>query len=232
MIKNTIVIVDDDDSIRELVGDLLEFEGFRVIKCADTDDGYKKILQYKPDLICLDVKMPQIGGVELCRIIRQTPSIKHIPVIMLTVESTEHDKVTGLTVGADDYITKPFSNQELLARIRAILRRTNRTEEKQVLKCDGLIMDLQARTVLLNGKEIVLRPKEFDLLQMFLSQQDTLVTREVILEKIFDYNSDVTTRTVDTHIKNLRQILGKWGKKIVTVFGKGFKLVKKVNKKR
>ncbi|WP_413854066.1 winged helix-turn-helix domain-containing protein, partial [Candidatus Ruminimicrobium bovinum] len=118
------------------------------------------------------------------------------------------------------------------ARIRAILRRTNRTEEKQVLKCDGLIMDLQARTVLLNGKEIVLRPKEFDLLQMFLSQQDTLVTREVILEKIFDYNSDVTTRTVDTHIKNLRQILGKWGKKIVTVFGKGFKLVKKVNKKR
>lgn len=232
MIKNTIVIVDDDDGIRELVGDLLEFENFRVIKCADTDDGYKKILQYKPDLIFLDIKMPQIGGVELCRIIRQTPSVKHIPIIMLTVESTENDKVTGLSVGADDYITKPFSNQELLARVKAILRRTKRTEEKQILKADGLVMDLQARKVLLDGKEIILRPKEFDLLQMFLSQQDVLITREVLLEKIFDYNSEVTTRTVDTHIKNLRQALGKFGKRIVTVFGKGFKLIKKVNKKK
>ena len=134
MIKNLIVIVDDDDGIRELVGDLLEFENFKVIKCANTDDGYKKILKYKPDLIFLDVKMPQIGGIELCRILRQEQTTKNIPIIMLTVESTEHDKVTGLGVGADDYITKPFSNQELIARVRAILRRTVRKEEKQVLK--------------------------------------------------------------------------------------------------
>jgi DNA-binding response OmpR family regulator len=231
MIKNLIVIVDDDDGIRELVGDLLEFENFKVIKCANTDDGYKKILKYKPDLIFLDVKMPQIGGIELCRILRQEQATKNIPIIMLTVESTEHDKVTGLGVGADDYITKPFSNQELIARVRAILRRTGRKEEKQVLKLNGLIMDLEARRVTVSGKEIMLRPKEFDLLQMFLSKQDMVVSKELILEKIFDYNSDVNTRTVDTHIKNLRQALGGWSGKIVTVFGKGFKLVKNDKKK-
>ena len=109
---------------------------------------------------------------------------KNIPIIMLTVESTEHDKVMGLGVGADDYITKPFSNQELIARVRAILRRTVRKEEKQVLKLNGLIMDLEARRVTVSGKEIMLRPKEFDLLQMFLSKQDMVISKELILEKL------------------------------------------------
>ena len=122
MIENKIVIVDDEESIRELVGDLLESENFKVIKCADTDDGYKRILKSKPDLVILDVKMPQIGGIELCRLLRENIETKNIPVIMLTVESTETDKVIGFGVGADDYITKPFSNRELVARVRALLR--------------------------------------------------------------------------------------------------------------
>ncbi|MBR3655290.1 MAG: response regulator transcription factor [Elusimicrobia bacterium] len=232
MIENKIVIVDDEENIRELVGDLLESENFKVIKCADTDDGYKRILKSKPDLVILDVKMPQIGGIELCRLLRENVETKHIPVIMLTVESTETDKVIGFGVGADDYITKPFSNKELVARIRALLRRVSRIEDKSVtIEADDLVMNLEARTVTIKGKEVKLRPKEFDLLHMFLLKPNVVLNREYILENIFNYNIGVTTRTIDTHIKNLRQALGPWGDKINTIFGRGFKFVPNVKKK-
>lgn len=225
MFANKIVIVDDEQSIRELVADVLEAEKFKVIKCADTDEGYKRILKSKPDLIILDVKMPQIGGIELCRLLREEPTTKNTPIIMLTVESTETDKIIGFGVGADDYITKPFSNKELVARIRALLRRTNRVQEDSTLIVDNLVMNLEARTVEIKGKEIKLRPKEFDLLHMFLLKPNNVLTREFILENVFEYNVAVTTRTIDTHIKNLRQALGSWGDKIKTIFGRGFKFV-------
>ena len=232
MIENKIVIVDDEENIRELVGDLLESENFKVIKCADTDDGYKRILKSKPDLVILDVKMPQIGGIELCRLLRENVETRHIPVIMLTVESTETDKVIGFGVGADDYITKPFSNKELVARIRALLRRVSRIEDKSVtIETDDLVMNLEARTVTIKGKEIKLRPKEFDLLHVFLLKPNVVLNREYILENVFNYNIGVTTRTIDTHIKNLRQALGPWGDKINTIFGRGFKFVPNVKKK-
>ncbi len=229
--NNKIVIVDDEEEIRELVADVLEADNFKVIKCADTDEGYKRILKSKPDLAILDVKMPQIGGIELCRLLRSDPATKNMPVIMLTVESTETDKVIGLGVGADDYITKPFSNKELIARIRALLRRVSRKEESSDIKIDGLVMNLDARTVILNSKEIKLRPKEFDLLHMFLIKQNIVLSRDFILENVFEYNVAVTTRTIDTHIKNLRQALGEWGDKIVTIFGRGFKFVPGTRKK-
>lgn len=226
MIENKIVIVDDEETIRELVADILEMENFKVIKCADTDEGYKRILKSKPELVILDVKMPQIGGIELCRLLRENIETKNIPVIMLTVESTETDKVIGLGVGADDYMTKPFSNRELVARVRALLRRVARTEDKSVnIEIDDLVMNLEARTVTIKGKEIKLRPKEFDLLHMFLLKPNVVLNREYILENVFDYNVAVTTRTIDTHIKNLRQALGIWGDKIITIFGRGFKFV-------
>ena len=232
MIENKIVIVDDDEAIRELVADVLETENFKVIKCADTDEGYKRILKSQPDLVILDVKMPQIGGIELCRLLRENIETKNIPVIMLTVESTETDKVIGLGVGADDYMTKPFSNKELIARIRALLRRVARTETNSAnIEVDDLIMNLEARTVTIKGKEIKLRPKEFDLLYMFLLKPNVVLSREYILENVFDYNIGVTTRTIDTHIKNLRQALGAWGDKINTIFGRGFKFVPGVKKK-
>ncbi|MCL2390536.1 MAG: response regulator transcription factor [Endomicrobia bacterium] len=225
MVENKIVIVDDDDDIRSLVKDLLENENYKAIACRDTDEGYKRILKSLPDLVILDVKMPEIGGIELCRLLRETPETKNLPIIMLTVESTEMDKVIGLGVGADDYITKPFSNKELLARISALLRRAKRKEESNVLESDGLVMNLDSRSVILNKKEIELRPKEFDLLHTFLLKPNFVLSRDYILENIFEYNVAVTTRTIDTHIKNLRQSLGNWGKKIETVFGRGFKFV-------
>ncbi|MEA5000434.1 MAG: response regulator transcription factor [Endomicrobiaceae bacterium] len=233
MIENKIIIVDDEENIRELVADLLEAEKFRVIKCSNTDEGYKRILKSKPDLAILDVKMPQIGGIELCRLLRENPETKNIPVIMLTVESTETDKVIGLGVGADDYMTKPFSNKELVARVRALLRRVSRTEtNNNVIEADGLEMNLEARTVSVNSEEIKLRPKEFDLLHMFLLKQNVVLTRDFILENVFEYNVAVTTRTIDTHIKNLRKALGSWGDKIVTIFGRGFKFVPDIKKKK
>ena len=224
MFESKIIVVDDDETIRELVADVLEKENVKVIKCFDTDDGYKKILKLKPDLIILDVKMPQIGGIELCRLLRETAETKDIPVIMLTVESTEIDKVIGLGVGADDYITKPFSNKELVARIRALLRRVTRTKNTN-LEADGLIMNLESMSVSIKDKKIKLRPKEFDLLHMFLLKPNIVLSREYILENVFNYNIEVTTRTIDTHIKNLRQALGPWGNKIVTIFGRGFQFV-------
>ena len=232
MIENKIIVVDDEESVRELVADVLETENFKVIKCSDTDEGYKRILRSKPDLVILDVKMPQIGGIELCRLLRENIETKNIPVIMLTVESTETDKIIGLGVGADDYITKPFSNRELVARVRALLRRIARTEEKNInIEVDGLVMNLEARTVTVKGKEIKLRPKEFDLLHMFLLKPNVVLNREYILENVFNYNIDITTRTIDTHIKNLRQALGIWGDKINTIFGRGFKFVPDLKKK-
>ena len=232
MIENKIVIVDDDESIRNLVKDVLEKENYKVIMCQDTDEGYKRVLKSKPDLVILDVKMPQIGGIELCRLLRETAETKNIPIIMLTVESSETDKIIGFGVGADDYVTKPFSNKELAARVKSLLRRTSRKEDSNVLSCDGLVMNLDSRTVAINKKDVVLRPKEFDLLHTFLLRPNFVLNRDFILENVFEYNVAVTTRTIDTHIKNLRQALGPWSKRIETVFGRGFKFVPDQNSKK
>jgi DNA-binding response OmpR family regulator len=225
MITKKIVAVDDDEHIRSLLTDVLERENFMVIACPDTEEGYKRIVKSQPDLVILDVKMPRIGGIELCRLLRENSITRNIPIIMLTVESSETDKVIGLEVGADDYITKPFSNRELVARVNSLLRRLNRGEDVQVLKIDNLEMNLISRTVTLNRKEITLRPKEFDLLHLFLKKPNVVLSREHILENVFECQAILTTRTIDTHIKNLRHALGSWGKRITTVFGRGFKFI-------
>jgi len=230
MISKKILVIDDDDQIRSLLEDVLQEEGFMVISSADTEEGYKKVVKSQPDLVILDVKIPRIGGIELCRLIRSNPQTKNIPVIMLTVESSETDKVIGLEMGADDYVTKPFNNKELVARVKSLLRRSTQKEESHSITVDGLELNLVSRTVYLNKKEIALRPKEFDLLYVFLKKPNVVLDREFILENVFEYQTAVTTRTIDTHIKNLRQALGKWSKRIVTVFGRGFKLVPQGNK--
>ncbi|MBN1622162.1 MAG: response regulator transcription factor [Endomicrobiales bacterium] len=227
MLAKRILVIDDEEHIRNFLVDLLESKNYMVMTCADTDSGYKKATKSKPDLIILDLKMPQIGGVELCRLLRENPQTKGIPIIMLTVESSETDKVIGLEIGADDYITKPFSSKELIARVNALIRRAVRKEEVDVLEVDNLVMNLSSRTVTLNKKAITLRPKEFDLLHMFLKKPNVVLNREYILESIFGCKEFIATRTIDTHIKNLRRSLGPWGKKIKTVFGRGFKFITK-----
>ena len=226
MIEAKILVIDDDESILSLVSDILEKEGFTVITASDTEEGYKKALNSRPDLIISDVKMPVIGGIELCRILKEEPGIKKIPVIMLTVESTETDKIIGLGVGADDYITKPFSSKELVARIHSLLRRVQYLKEpSEIIKSGNLEINVISKTVKLNKKEIYLRPKEFELLVLFLKRPNMVLTRQHLLESVFGYNVPVPSRTVDTHIKNLRHKLGPFSKKIKTVFGYGFKFV-------
>jgi DNA-binding response OmpR family regulator len=143
---------------------------------------------------------------------------------MLTVESSETDKVIGLEAGADDYITKPFSNKELLARVNSILRRMSRAKETDhVVKSGALIIDTRSQTVTINNSEVKLRPKEFDMLLLFVRNPNVVYDRTYILENVFGYKIPITTRTIDTHIKNLRHSLGSFGKKIKTIFGRGFK---------
>lgn len=129
MVETKVIVVDDEESLRSLVKNLLEGEGFMVITCKDTDEGYERMLKSNPDLAIVDINMPTIGGIEFCRTIRQTPALKNILIIMLTVESTETNKVIGLDSGADDYLTKPFSNRELVARVKALLRRSKRKDK-------------------------------------------------------------------------------------------------------
>jgi len=223
MIARKVLIVDDEESIRSLVKDILEEQNFFVITCENTDEGYSRIMKSHPDLVILDVKVPRVGGLELCRILRDNPQTKNIPIIMLTVQSSETDKVIGLEVGADDYIVKPFSSKELLARINSLLRRVNRKDEAEVIKAGELEINISSQTVMLNKKMVELRPKEFDLLLMFLKKPNIVLDRTYILENVFGYKIPVNTRTIDTHIKNLRHNLGSYGKKIKTVFGRGFK---------
>ena len=223
--KKKILVVDDEEHIRSFLSDLLESEGFMVITAPDTTSGYQKALKSQPDMIMLDIKMPQIVGVELCRLLRENTQTKNIPIIMLTVQSSETDKVIGLEIGADDYITKPFGAKELISRIKSLLRRVNRKDEADVFNCDGLEMNLSSRTVILHKKQVVLRPKEFDLLHMFLKKPNIVLSREYMLESVFEVKEFIATRTIDTHIKNLRKTLGPWGKRIKTVFGRGFKFV-------
>ncbi|MDR3253732.1 MAG: response regulator transcription factor [Endomicrobium sp.] len=225
MIENTIIVVDDEKDVQHLLKDVLENEKFKVIPCQDTECGYKKIIRYKPTLVLLDINVPTIGGIELCKKIRETPEIKNLLIIMLTIESTEKSKIIGFEVGADDYITKPFSNRELVVRIHSLLRRVRRHDKRYKMEYDGLVMDLDAKEVVLNKNKILLRPKEFELLRMFLLKPNTVLYKDFILENIFEYNNKVSTRTIDTHIKNLRHSLGFWGKHIETVFGIGFKFV-------
>ncbi|MDR1418516.1 MAG: response regulator transcription factor [Endomicrobium sp.] len=225
MIESKIIIVDDDAALTTLLKKVLEDEGFMVITCKDTDEGYKRILKSKPDLAVIDIRMPSVGGLELSRMLRTNPITKNIPIIMLTVESTETSKVLGFEHGADDYITKPFGNREFIARVKSLLRRVRRKEGVKKIEHDGIIMLLDSKTVTLNNKQISIRPKEFDLLYMLMSNPNVVLSREVILENVFEYNAVVATRTIDTHIKNLRHILGPWSKHIVTVFGLGFEFI-------
>lgn len=221
-----ILAVDDDENILSLVCDILEKEKFTVITASDTEEGYKKAINSQPDLIILDIKMPKIGGIELCRILRQEPSTKTIPIIMLTVESTETDKVIGFGIGADEYVTKPFSSKEFVARVRSLLRRVAYLKESpEIIKSGNLEISVIAKTVKIGNEDIFLRPKEFDLLVFFIRKPNIVLTRQHLLESVFGYNVPVPSRTVDTHIKNLRKKLGKFSKKIKTVFGYGFKFV-------
>jgi phosphate regulon transcriptional regulator PhoB len=205
MSRQTILVVDDEELIRELLRFNLEKEGYRVISAKDGVQTLDLLTREQPDLIILDLMLPGIDGLEVCRRIRANPRYQEIPLIMLTAKGEEIDKVLGLEVGADDYITKPFSNRELLARVKARLRRVHITEESREISYGDIRLDPNSLLTYIRGKEILLTPKEFELLRILLQHPGRVFSRDELLDHIWGYEYFGDTRTVDVHVHHLRQ---------------------------
>jgi DNA-binding response OmpR family regulator len=197
----TILIIEDDTTMLRGLKDNFEFEGFCVVTASDGEAGLNAALDQKPDLILLDIMLPKINGYEICRLIRKENL--DIPIIMLTAKGQESDIILGLNLGADDYVTKPFSIKQLLARAQAFLRR-RRQSEPLVYEFGNCKLDLTSHTFSRNVKEIALSPKEFGLLHLFLKKPDCALTRDEILNKVWGYDSFVTSRTIDRFVNSLR----------------------------
>ncbi len=209
MAKERILIVEDEPNIIELVAYNLEKEGWLVSKAQTGEEGWEKIQAEHPDIILLDLMLPGIDGMEICRRTRQNKLTRDIPIIILTAKAEEADRVLGLESGADDYVTKPFSPRELVARIRAVLRRADKSfaenADKETLVLGPIKMDLRQHKVLVNNQEIDLTPKEFDLLNLLMSHPGRAFSREYLLENLWGYEFFGDTRTVDVHVRRLRQ---------------------------
>ena len=219
-----IYFIEDDDSIRELVIYTLNSVGFEARGFANPSDFCNALKTETPDLILLDIMLPEEDGMEILRKIRAS-SLKKIPVMMLTAKSSEYDKVVGLNGGADDYLAKPFGMMELVARIKALLRRTEQDVKRSPEYTLGKLYVCPAKHIIrVNGEDLSLTLKEFDLLCLLLENRGIVLTRDVILNKIWGYSFDGESRTVDVHIRTLRQKLGPAGEIIETVRGIGYKI--------
>ncbi len=217
----TILIVDDEERIREVVKEYCLMEKYDVIEASDGLEALEMVKNNDIDLIVLDVMMPKLDGLSAFSKIKE---IKQIPTIILSARSEEYDKLVGFELGVDDYVTKPFSPKELMARIKVILKRKN-GDDKFIYK--DLKIDFLGHAVYIKDKELKLTPKEYDLLVYFVKNQNVALSREQLLNKIWDYDFYGEDRTVDTHIKMLRNNLGKYRDLIVTVRGMGYKFVTK-----
>ena len=221
MDKIKILVVDDESRMRKLVRDFLEREGFRVLEASDGLEAMELFYQDKDiALLILDVMMPNMDGWQVCREVRQTSKI---PIIMLTARSEERDELQGFELGVDEYISKPFSPKILVARVTAILRRVNALDAGQVIDAGGISIDKAAHQVKIDGKEIELSYKEFELLSYFVENQGIALSREKILNNVWNYDYFGDARTIDTHVKKLRSKLGEKGNCIKTIWGMGYK---------
>ncbi|MDD4701591.1 MAG: response regulator [Desulfovibrio sp.] len=219
-----ILIVEDEADIRELLRFNLEREGFSVLEAADGNEGLKLARQHLPDLMLLDVMLPGLDGFEVCRRLGAQSETSHIPVLMLTAKGEEMDRVVGLSLGADDYVVKPFSVRELMLRIRAVLRRGVRSSESPVLERHGIRLRPEAHTVEAQGEELLLTATEFRLLEDLLRHAGSVRTREQLLNKVWGYSFEGYARTVDTHVRRLRAKLGDAASMLETVRGVGYRI--------
>ena len=222
-----IFIIEDEPSIIQLVQHNLEKNGFLVSSSLNGNDGLKELKKFQPDLLLLDWMLPDLSGIEICKNIRKDNSFKNLPVIMLTAKGEEEDKIKGLDSGVDDYLTKPFSFNELMARIKAVLRRSNPNTVSDSLKFDDLILDRIEKRVFRDGQEIKLGPTEFRLLDFFLTNPKRVYSRDQILESVWPNNVNVESRTIDVHIRRLRQSVNLKNKRelIRTVRSSGYSLI-------
>jgi two-component system alkaline phosphatase synthesis response regulator PhoP len=225
MPKATILLVDDENTIVEAVRYNLDKAGFRTLVASDGPKALALARREEPDLILLDWMLPEIDGLAVCRMLKQEPKTKHIPVIMLTVKSEEQDKVLGLETGADDYVTKPFSARELVARVKAMLRRAGLPSMAEVFELDDLKVDWGKHVVSLKGKPVELTSKEFELLRALIDARGRVLSRENLLNNVWGYDRslDIETRTVDLHISQLRRKLKQVAERILTVKNAGYR---------
>jgi len=219
-----IVVIEDEPDIIGLVTHYLEKEGYRVTAVRDGAQGLRQIKAGPPDLLILDLMLPGMDGLEICRRVRADSKTAALPVIMLTAKGEESDKLVGLELGADDYLVKPFSPKELVARVKALLRRAAPPENPISRYAHGeLSLDADRHEVTVKGKEVPLTAKEFGLLQHLLQNRGRVLTRETLLDRVWGYEADVTTRTVDVHIRRLREKIPLLEDAIVTVKSLGYK---------
>ncbi len=224
MKRNKIVVVEDDAAIRRVIVLALKTAGYRdVIEAETGDDGLFAIQRERPQLVLLDWMLPGIDGLDICRLVRQDEALAETPIIMLTAKSEEYDIIRGLDVGANDYITKPFSREILLARIRAVLRRSNE-ECAQTVSYEGLTIDPETYTVRIGEKELELTLSEFKILDLLVRNKNRVFPRSVIIDRISDGQKIVTDRTIDVQIVGLRRKLGGWAEHLKTVRGVGYRV--------
>ena len=220
----TIAVIDDEPDILHLVGLHLKKASYHVREFPDAASFMKFLQVATPDLIILDLMLPDEDGLSVCRRIRQDPVFSPIPIIMLTARTQEHDRITGLELGADDYVTKPFSPKELVARVKAVLRRTGKKDNVPITIDDILIIDPERFEVKVNDRSIATTPVEFRILHLLAKDRGRVFTRERILDHLWGNEKAVLDRTVDVHIKNLRDKLGEAGNLIRNIRGVGYKL--------
>lgn len=225
--KHKILVVDDDKKTLELIKLYLEKDGYRVLMASDGRQALELARQKQPDLLILDLMLPGVDGLDVCRIMRAE---SRVPIIMLTARTTEDDKLLGLDLGADDYVTKPFSPRELVARVRAVLRRTGEmsTPGASIIRCGDLAVDFLSHEVRIRGELVRLTPKEFKLLEIMAKQPGRAFTRNELLELVFGFDYEGLERTVDVHIMNLRKKIEPDPVRpayIQTVYGLGYKFI-------
>jgi len=220
-----VLVVEDEPDIRRLVVLHLERDGFRCRTAANGLDALREAKADVPDLVVLDLMLPGIDGLEVCRRLRSDASTAGVPIIMLTAKSDEVDRVVGLEVGADDYVAKPFSPKELVARVRAVLRRSRPSQPTRVLAAGPVTLDPERHAVTLGGRALQLTPKEFDLLQALLEAAGRVLSREYLLNHVWGYAraDEIESRTVDVHVRRLRAKLGDAGSRIATIKSVGYR---------
>jgi len=220
-----ILVVDDEQDITALVAYHLEREGFRVLKAHDGLQAMELVKRERPNLLILDLMLPRMSGLDICRRLRREPDTARLPILMLTAKVEETDKVLGLELGGDDYLTKPFGPRELVARVKALLRRSEDVQAEEILKAGELEIDLGRYTVSHRKRSLELTAKEFDLLKALVLAKGRALTRDYLLDRVWGYEraSEIESRTVDVHVRRLREKLGSEARRIVTVKSVGYR---------
>ena len=219
-----VLVVDDEQAIREMVVINLELVGYQCSEASNSNEGFVSVIELRPDVILVDWMMPNGSGVELIKRLRKNPATEEIPILMLTARADESDRLRGFDLGADDYITKPFSPKELVARIRSVLRRSSSWKGEEDLVVNGLRLDFHSRQVTCDEIQIEVSPKEFQLLHFFMIHQERVYSRTQLLDFVWGANVYIEERTVDVHIRRLRRTLGeRYERYIQTVRGSGYR---------